>query len=110
MSSTLRTFNKKGFGLIGSLVSLLFSIIIGIVAIRFIFKLIGANASNGVVNWFYAASQPLVQPFFGIFGHDAAIGTARFELDTLIALIVYAIIAGIITSLLGRTYHRPHSV
>ncbi len=109
-TNSTRRINQKGYGLIGGLVSLLFSIIIAIVAFRFIFRLIGANASNSIVSWVYSASQPLVSPFFGIFGHDVNVATGRFELDTLIALIVYAVVAGIIGSLFGRSYHRPHTI
>ena len=104
------TINQKGYGAVGALISLVLSIIIGIVAVRFVFRLIGANPDNSIVSWFYAASQPLVAPFFGIFGHDVSIATGHFEFDTLEALIVYGVIAAVITSLFGRMYHRPHSI
>lgn len=105
-----KSVNQKGYGVIAGLLNLIFSIIIGIVAIRFVFRLIGANSANAIVSWFYNASQPLVSPFFGIFGHDANILTGRFEFDTLVALIFYGIIAAVVTSLFSRSYHRTHSI
>ena len=87
-----------------------FSIIISIVALRFVFRLLGANGDNGIVSWIYAASHPLVAPFFGIFNHDVNVLTGRFELETLLALVVYGIIATIATGFFGRTYNRPHSI
>ena len=101
--------NQRGYGLIGAIVNLFFSVVISIVALRFIFRLLGANATNGIVAWIYNASAPLVAPFFGIFNHDINVLTSRFELESLAALIVYGIIAGIVTSFFGRTYGRSHS-
>lgn len=102
--------NQKGYGLISGLISLFFGVILTIVALRFVFRLLGANPDNSIVSWVYSASAPLVSPFFGIFGHDIDIATGRFELDTLIALIVYAIIASLITSLFARGYRRTHTI
>lgn len=105
----LSTSSQRGYGLIGGIVSLFFSIILGIVALRFLFRLLGANPANGIVSWIYDASQPLVSPFFGIFNRDINVLTGRFELETLLALVVYGIIASIVTGLFGRSYGRPHS-
>lgn len=104
------TFNQNGYGLIGGMVSLFFGLILSIVALRFLFRLLGANPSNSIVSWIYEASQPLVAPFFGIFNHDISLMTGRLELETLLALVVYGVIASLITGLFGRTYGRPHSV
>lgn len=109
-SSYASKYNQKGYGLIGGLVSLFFGIIIGIVAFRFIFRLLGANPANGIVSWVYEASTPLVSPFYGIFNRDITLATGRFELETLLALIVYGVIASLITGLFARGYRRPHSV
>jgi len=106
----LSKFNQRGYGLIGGIVSLFFSIILGIVALRFLFRLLGANPANGIVSWVYEASQPLVAPFFGIFNRDISVLTGRLELETLLALIVYGVIASIVTSLFSRSYGRPHSI
>jgi hypothetical protein len=109
LKNTQKGINQKGEGLISALVSLFFGVILAIVAFRFIFRLLGANPSNALVSWIYDASAPLVSPFFGIFGRDISIATGgRLEFETLLALIVYGIIAALITGLFARTwYHRP---
>ena len=99
--STARTYtttrlNQQGYGLIAGVVSLVFGIIMAIVAFRFIFRLLGANPANSVVAWIYNASVPLVSPFFGIFNHDINVLTGRFELETLLALVVYGVIASLV--------------
>lgn len=91
--------NQRGGSIIGGLISFIFGIIITLVALRFVFRLFGANASNGIVSWIYDVSEPFVRPFFGIFNADIDVTTGNFELGTLIALIVYALIAGLLTRL-----------
>jgi uncharacterized protein YggT (Ycf19 family) len=103
------TRNQRGYGLIGALVSLVFGVILAIVGLRFVFKLLGANPANAIVSWIYEMSEPLVAPFFGIFNADMSVTTGRFELSTLIALVVYAIIAALVTRLFSGGY-RTHPV
>lgn len=106
--ASTRVVNQKGYGFIGGIISLIFSIIIAIVALRFVFRLLGANADNGFVSWIYSISQPLVSPFFGIFGQDASVLSGRFEYESLIALIVYGVIGSILSGIFGRTWrHTP---
>jgi uncharacterized protein YggT (Ycf19 family) len=102
--------NQKGYGLLSSLVSLFFGFIVAIVAFRFVFRLIGANPANSIVAWIYNASQPLVAPFFGILGHDINVAVGRFELDTLVALIVYSVIASLVSHAFGGFYGRPRAI
>lgn len=77
-----------------------------IVGLRFVFQLIGANASNSIVTWVYDASTPFVAPFSGILGQDATVvngigaaTTSVFDWPALIALIVIGLIVGLIGSL-----------
>ncbi len=80
-----------------------------IVGLRFVLRLLGADASNAIVNWVYTWSTPFVAPFSGIFGVDATvvsgIGTATtsvFDWTALVALVVIGIVVGFIGSLLGK--------
>jgi YGGT family len=81
------------------------SIVFGLVEItigaRFIFQLIGANPASGFVTWIYNVSEPLVLPFTTVFGeaNKPVAGTlphSVFEPATLIALVVYGLIGGIL--------------
>ena len=73
-------------------------IIIALLALRFLLALLGANPNNEFANFIYTASHPFVSPFFGLFNFDETLGRARFELETLIAIVVY----GLLTALLAR--------
>jgi uncharacterized protein YggT (Ycf19 family) len=82
-----------------------------LVGLRFVFRLIGANASNAIVGWVYTWSTPFVAPFSGIFGQDATvvngIGTATnsvFDWAALIALVVIGLVVGVIGGLFGRRH------
>jgi hypothetical protein len=77
-----------------------------IMALRFIFKLLGANESNGFVSFLYNLSYVFVAPFEGIFT-DPHIGRVVFEITTLIAMLIYALVAwGLVW--LGRLIFAPN--
>lgn len=80
-----------------------------LVGLRFVLRLLGADASNAIVNWVYTWSTPFVAPFSGIFGVDATvvngIGTATtsvFDWTALVALVIIGLVVGFVGSLLGR--------
>ena len=80
-----------------------FGFIEAILAFRFIFKLFGANSENGFVKVIYGATNFLTGIFENIFpqvkfgGEDS---TAVFEPETLILMIVVALIAWIVLKLI----------
>ena len=97
--------DQQGFGVIGTLINLIFGIIVSLVALRFLFTLFGANQLNGFVSWVYTASQPFVAPFSGIF-QDLSVFGGRIEMATLVALVVYGLVAGILSRIMaGGRYH-----
>lgn len=70
-----------------------------VLGMRFVFKLLGANAANGFVRALYGFTEPLVWPFKGIFPAYTA-GSNAFEWSVMIAMIVYAIGAHLLLRLL----------
>lgn len=74
---------------IGGIISLL-------LGFRFLLILMGAN-NTGVVNWFYQVTQPFVSPFYGIFGNTVLYDNARIEWESLVAIVVIAIITYILS-------------
>lgn len=46
-----------------------------VIGLRFVLRLLGANPDAAFVRWIYDVSTPLVAPFAGIFGQEAAIIT-----------------------------------
>ncbi len=87
----------------GYLVYFVFGLLDVLLAFRFVFKLLGANPSTGFVDFIYNLSAVFVAPFAGIFNTSLAKGdvtTSIFEPATLVALIVYAVLAWGIVALI----------
>jgi hypothetical protein len=59
---------------------------------RFLFKLIGANPDSGIVALVYNLSAPFAIPFIGVTSTQG-INNNVFEFTTLIAMLVYLVIA-----------------
>lgn len=91
------------------IVYLIGGIVLAILAIRFLLSLLGANRTNGFADFIYSVSHPFVAPFFGLFNYDETFGSSRFEYETLIAIVVYAVIMAIIARLvtIGSRQPRP---
>lgn len=77
-----------------------------ILLLRFIFRLLGANEGNGFVMFLYNLSYVFVAPFEGIFT-DPHVGRVVFEITTLIAMLIYALVAWGLVSL-GRVIFAPN--
>jgi hypothetical protein len=78
------------------LVYFLFGILEVLLAFRLIFKLAGASLASGFVEFVYGLSGIFILPFEGIFRRAVAPGIetkAVLEPSTLVAIIVYAVLA-----------------
>ena len=76
---------------------------------RLIFKILGANPDSGFVSFIYAVSGIFMAPFTGIFRSAVTQGIETksvLEATTIIAMIVYAIVAYGIVRLIG-IYKTP---
>lgn len=71
---------------------------------RFALKLLGANAAAGFTQFIYGASQILVAPFVYVFG-TPAVGGSVVEISTLLAMLVYWVLAWGIVKLI--VMNRP---
>lgn len=75
-----------------------------IIALRFVFLLLGANQGAGFTDLIYSISAPFVAPFVGIFG-EPVYGQSVFEVSSILAIIIYSLIGWGIAKLL--TLPRP---
>ncbi|MEK7600690.1 MAG: YggT family protein [Patescibacteria group bacterium] len=88
--------------------------ILGIVEVllvfRFILKLLGANAGAGFTNAVYSITHVFVSPFLNVFRVTQASGST-FEWTTLLAMLVYWVLAVGITKLflMGKTVSTPEA-
>lgn len=75
-----------------------------LLAFRLVFKLLGANPASPFVAFIYSLTQIFLYPFTGIFPTAVTKGLevqAILEPTTIIAMIVYAVIAWGIVKLIG---------
>jgi len=78
----------------------LLSVLLIVLGLRFIFRLLGANSYNSFVSGLYSVSGFFVTPFNGIFGEPSLHATFVFDVSTLIAMLIYALIFWGIASLI----------
>ena len=88
------------------LIWLLLGILEMVLALRFIFKLIGVNAANAFASFIYGLTNLFVAPFASLTGTPAA-GGMVFEFSTLIAMIVYALVGWVLERLVYVIFYRP---
>ncbi len=72
-----------------------------VIAIRIVLMLLGANQGNGFVDLIYGIGGFFAAPFFGIFGYDPAYGASKFEIGSLVAILVYVLVGWGITKALN---------
>ena len=79
-----------------------------LLAFRFSLSLLGANRGNVFANFIYDLSSVFVQPFFTLFSYDMQYGPSRVEFETLVAMVVYAVVGGDLVALI-RLPRRDNS-
>ena len=80
--------------------------IIALLALRLVLLLLAANQSAPFVDFVYALSGFFAWPFYGIFSYQPSYGLATFEISTVVAIIVYALIAMGLAKLFTLTSDR----
>jgi uncharacterized protein YggT (Ycf19 family) len=87
------------------LVWLLFGLLEGLLVLRVFLKLIGANAESPFANLVYNVTNLFLMPFAGLTGTPAA-GGMVLEISTLIAIVVYALVAWLVERLVWLLFYR----
>lgn len=82
-----------------------------LLAFRFILKLLGANPAAGFTNFIYDVTYIFAAPFLAVFRSTQIVQGSIFEWTTLLAMLVYWVIAlGIIKLfLMGKTVSTPEA-
>lgn len=73
-----------------------------LLAFRFVLKLLAANPSAGFSSFIYTISYPFTAPFLTVFRFSQVAGNI-FEWTTILAMLVYALIAWGIVKLLSMS-------
>jgi hypothetical protein len=90
-----------------NIVYFLFGLIELLLAVRVVLHLIGANPANGFANFIYVLSSPFLILFSTLMTNPTLGPNAALEITTIIAMIVYAILAYLIGRLVWLALSRP---
>ena len=85
---------------------LLFGLLEAMIALRIVFKLIGVNPANAFATLLYNVTDLFVAPFASLTGAPAA-GGIVFEISSIIAMIVYLLIAWALERIVFVIFYRP---
>jgi uncharacterized protein YggT (Ycf19 family) len=91
---------------------LVFGIIEGLLAIRFVLKLLGANPLAGFANFIYGLTDTFMAPFRNLLPTVGTGGSSGSVLETpvVIAIIVYALIGWVLARLIVIMFFRNVTV
>ena len=73
--------------------------------LRVVLELLGANPAQPLANSIYSLSEPFVAPFYGLFGSETAYGIPRLDIETLVAVFIYGLLAWSVIHLLDILRH-----
>jgi hypothetical protein len=78
----------------------------GLIAMRVLLKLIGANADSLFASFIYGFSYLFLFPFEGLVGTPAAAGVV-LEISSIIAMMVYALLFWAVERIVWVVFYRP---
>jgi hypothetical protein len=90
-----------------NIVYFLFGVLELLLAVRVILHLVGANMGNGFANFINVLSAPFVALFTSLLQNPALSETSVLEITTIIAMVVWAIVAWIVGRLIWLVLSRP---
>jgi hypothetical protein len=88
------------------LIWLMLSLLEAVLAMRFVFKLIGVNSANLFATLLYGFTHFFVAPFASLTGAPSAEGMV-LEISTLIAMVVYLLMAWALERIVYVLFYRP---
>ena len=91
---------RRGVWGVARIVSLITSVVVGLIVLAIILVLLEASRSNAIVDWLVGAGDFLSKPFHGIFSLDGHKATVAVNWG--LAALVYGFVGGFIARLLRR--------
>ena len=91
---------RRGLWGVARIVSLITSVIVGLIVVAIVLVLLEASRSNGIVDALVSAGDWLSNPFHGIFSLDSH--KATVAVNWALAALVYAVVGGFCARLLRR--------
>jgi len=91
---------------ISALIGFLFSVLEGAIGLRVLLKLMEANPKNAFASFVYNLTALFLAPFAGLTPNPAVDGMV-LEITSIVAMIVYALIALAIVRLVWLVFYQP---
>ncbi len=91
---------------ISGLIWFAFGVLEALIGLRVIFRLIGANPQNPFANFIYNSSRLYLVPFASLTANPAVDGLV-LEITSMMAMVIYALIAWGIVRLLWLIFYHP---
>ena len=90
------------------IVWLAFGVLEGLILIRFLLLLLGANHANNLVAFILSVTDPFVEPFRGMFSLDTVSGASGSVVDVaaLVALVAWILVEALVLGLIGLADRR----
>jgi uncharacterized protein YggT (Ycf19 family) len=107
-AAVVRSFNPARRAM--ELTYLVFGIIEGLLLIRLVLKLLGANPQAGFSTFIYGLTDVFMAPFRNLLPTVGGSSGAVLETSVVIALIVYALIAWVLARLIAIVFFRNVTV
>lgn len=89
-----------------TIINFIFGLIELILLLRIVLELFAANPLTPFVSWTYSVSTTLLYPFQGIFPSPVLRGGFVLDISAIVALLVYTIIAYLISELIRFISYR----
>ena len=89
-----------------ALIGFFFTVVEGLIGLRVVLKFIDANSQNAFAGFVYSITALFVAPFAGLVGNPA-VGGNVLEVTSLVALIVYILIAAVLIRLVWLVFYHP---
>jgi hypothetical protein len=91
---------RRGVWGVARIVSLITSVVVGLIVVAIILVLLEANRDNAIVDWLVGAGDWLSKPFHGVFEPDGR--KAMVAVNWGLAAVIYGIAGGLIARTLRR--------
>jgi hypothetical protein len=101
-----RAESAGGSVVIRRIIYFIAGVIIAFLVLRIIFLLLAANQGSGFVDFIYGVGGFFAAPFYGIFNYTPSYGQFVFEISSVVAIIIYALVAWGLGKLLTLTSNR----
>lgn len=87
---------------------LLLGVLETLITLRIVLMLVGANPNSPIVALIYGVTYLFLFPFVGLV-NSPAYGSMVFELSSIFAMVIYAMVAWAVERTVWLIFYRPHS-